>query len=99
MVCNTAGCPGSFPIFILNFQHHIFTKCGSSVDCEVGNWKIWGECSVTCNGGTKTRAREVIEERENGGATCPVLEETMACNTKECPGALPIRLFDFHTKC
>ena len=54
------------------------------VDCKVGNWKPWGVCSVTCNGGTKTREREVVEEPKNGGAMCPA-PETMACNTEQCP--------------
>jgi len=56
-----------------------------TVDCEVGDWKPWGECSATCGGGTKTRAREVVEEPQNGGATCPALEETIVCNTEGCP--------------
>ena len=87
MVCNTKQCPGSFLILLFNFNHHIFTKCGSSVDCKVGDWKPWGECSVTCDGGTKTRTRDVIEQAENGGAMCPSLEETKVCNTDGCPGS------------
>merc|ERR550532_704707 len=55
------------------------------VDCKVGDWKPWGECSLTCGGGTKTRARDVIEEPKNGGALCSALEETMDCNIDQCP--------------
>ena len=58
------------------------------VDCKVGDWKPWGECNATCNGGTKTRAREVVEEPENGGTACPHLEETETCNTDQCEGTL-----------
>merc|ERR1719430_591424 len=59
-------------------------KLPSTVDCKVGDWKPWGDCSATCGGGTKTRAREVVEEPENGGAVCPDLEETESCNTDQC---------------
>ena len=88
MACNTEGCPGSlfpsgFLIFII-----IFSKCRFSVDCEVDEWKPWGDCSATCDGGTKTRAREVVEEPMNGGAACPDLEETETCNTDQCEGTL-----------
>ena len=73
---------------LFEFRHNIFTNWGYYlVDCKVGDWKPWGECSVTCGGGTKTRARDVIEEPGNGGALCLALEETMDCNTGGCPGA------------
>ena len=69
-----------FIIFILTNWRHL-------VDCKVGDWKPWGDCSATCDGGTKMRAREVVEEPENGGASCPALKETMVCNTEGCPGS------------
>ena len=71
----------------------IFTNCEYLVDCKVGDWKPWGECSATCNGGTKTREREVVQEPENGGASCPALEETADCNTQGCPGSFLIPSF------
>ena len=71
-------------LFIIN----IFTNLEYLVDCKVGDWKPWGECSATCGGGTKTREREVVQQPNHGGVTCPNLEETMACNTQGCPGAL-----------
>ena len=70
-------------------------NCGSSVDCKVGDWSAWGDCSVTCAGGSKTRARDVIEDAKNGGAACSDLEETEMCNTEECPGTLSILAFSF----
>jgi len=61
--------------------------CRPVVDCEVGDWKKWGECSVTCGGnGTRTKAREVVKEPQNGGAACPELEETEVCITDKCEG-------------
>ena len=90
MACNTEGCPGAFLVLFFDCCHNIFTKYRFPVDCNVGDWKAWGDCSAICDGGIKMRAREVVEEPENGGATCPALEETMVCNTKGCPlpGAL-----------
>ena len=41
---------------------------------------------VRCGNGTKTRARKVVREPKNGGATCPDLEETDVCKTDECKG-------------
>ena len=58
------------------------------MDCEVGDWSEWSDCSATCGGGTKTRGRGVVQEAENGGAVCPALEEEGSCNTDQCPGNL-----------
>ena len=54
-----------------------------------------GECSVTCGGGSRTIKSEVIQEAENGGEKCPILEITMVCNTDECPGPIFILLLIF----
>ena len=75
------------------------TKCVSSVDCKVGNWKPWDECSATCNGGTKTRSREVVQEPMNGGAMCPSLEETETCNIGQCEGILLILSYEKCVNC
>ena len=92
--CNTEECPGTLSILLSDFQHHIFTNCGSSVDCKVDDWSAWSDCDVACGRGTKTKTREVIQQPKHGGETCPALEETMECNTEECPGSLLILLFD-----
>ena len=82
---------------VLSSSHHFiiitFTNWVYLVDCKVGDWKPWGACSATCNGGTKTRAREVVEDPENGGDACPPLEETTDCNTQGCPGSFLIQSF------
>ncbi len=54
------------------------------VDCEVSAWSAFGNCSVTCGGGTQTRTRMIITQPQNGGAACPVLSEDAACNTQPC---------------
>ena len=58
------------------------------VDCKVGEWMAWGECSATCGDGNKRRTREVVQQPGYGGNECPNLEETDRCNMTRCPGAL-----------
>ena len=55
------------------------------VDCDVGEWGDWTDCSATCGGGTKSRDRSrpfflpifilsffrtKIADAENGGEEC-----------------------------
>uniref|UniRef100_A0A0G4F982 WSC domain-containing protein n=1 Tax=Chromera velia CCMP2878 TaxID=1169474 RepID=A0A0G4F982_9ALVE len=61
---------------------------GCPVDCLVSCWSKWGECSVTCGGGTKKRSKVILVEPQNGGKECPeeaTLEDTVACNERPCP--------------
>ncbi len=55
------------------------------VDCVVSAWSSFSSCSAACGGGTQTRTRTVITPAANGGAACPVLEESQACNGFPCP--------------
>ena len=66
-----------------NTSHQRFTIPG---DCQVSQWNDWSNCSVRCGNGTKTRARKVVRESKNGGATCPDLKETDVCKTDDCKG-------------
>ena len=54
------------------------------VDCVAGDWTEWSACSVDCGGGTQTRTRSVEVEPEGGGAACPALTDSQACNTQGC---------------
>jgi hypothetical protein len=47
-----------------------------AVDCVVSAWSDWSVCME----GVQTRTRTVITPASNGGATCPVLEETQSCS-------------------
>jgi len=52
-------------------------------------WGDWGECSVTCGGGTKTRSRSCTNPpAAHGGKTCVGLKEIIQdCNKNVfCPG-------------
>jgi len=55
------------------------------IDCQVSQFSEWSACSVSCQGGTRHRKREVVTLSENGGASCPELEETGACAEVPCP--------------
>ena len=53
--------------------------------CEVSEWEPSGECSAECGPGTQTWIRSVTKQAKYGGADCPALEETRACNLGPCP--------------
>lgn len=62
--------------------------CGTGpcpVDCVVGDWSEWGQCSTGCGGGTQTRGRSIVTDSQNGGADCPVLTDSAGCNEQPCP--------------
>jgi integrin beta 3 len=50
----------------------------------VSGWGQLSNCSAPCGAGVKTKNRTVTTEPENGGAACPALEESEACNTGAC---------------
>ena len=49
------------------------------VDCAVGTYSAWSECSGTCGAGVQERSRTVVRTMANGGKTCPVLLDTAKC--------------------
>jgi Spondin-like TSP1 domain len=55
------------------------------VNCEVSGWSDSTSCSVSCGGGTKTQTRTVTKAAANGGTACPVLSQSVPCNTQACP--------------
>ena len=67
-------------------------------DCLVSDWSDWSDCSRDCVGlgaanghshtgaGQTKRTRRVLRQEENGGRSCPSLEEVKSCNSdKTCP--------------
>lgn len=59
------------------------TACGA-IDCVVSDWTKWSDCDKECDGGFQTRTRKITVAAAHGGAKCPVLTETRACNTDKC---------------
>jgi hypothetical protein len=55
-----------------------------AVACVLGEWGQWGECSVSCGGGRRTRRRAADIMAKNGGKTCGRSDEADACNTAAC---------------
>jgi len=61
--------------------------CPERRDCVWGHWSEYSACSITCGGGQKTRARNVLQIAEHGGAPCQAKDSMSldACNTQPCP--------------
>ena len=43
---------------------------GRVCDCIWNDWGSWGQCSKTCDEGTKSRKRTVARQAVNGGQAC-----------------------------
>jgi len=55
-------------------------------DCEATEWSAWSVCSSSCGWGTSSRGRSHIVAPDHGGAGCPLMEDTKACeNPVPCP--------------
>ncbi|EYC15568.1 hypothetical protein Y032_0036g3216 [Ancylostoma ceylanicum] len=59
---------------------------GDPVPCEMNEWTPWGQCSVTCGRGKKTRTRQIKTFPRNGGTPCPEhLIQELRCELRPCP--------------
>jgi hypothetical protein len=56
-----------------------------AVACQVSDWGAFQPCTKQCGGGTETRTRTILTPALGGGAPCPALVETRACNPMPCP--------------
>merc|ERR1712072_1647825 len=67
-------------------KHAVEAELNSEVkiDCETGAWTKFGACSKLSDGGKMKRTRPVTRKPMNGGRSCPVLENTVDCNTESC---------------
>eukprot|EP00095_Tigriopus_kingsejongensis_P008230 snap_masked-scaffold591_size129331-processed-gene-0.4 protein:Tk08230 transcript:snap_masked-scaffold591_size129331-processed-gene-0.4-mRNA-1 annotation:"SCO-spondin" len=61
-------------------------------DCNTGTcpkpteWTEWGECSVSCGGGTRQKTRECVNFRDQDGNPCNEnLVDEEPCNEQPCP--------------
>jgi len=63
-------------------------KCNAQscpIDCQVGAWTQFSECSQTCGSGHHVRKRKVNVAAAHGGNACPKLKEVQDCNGGDCP--------------
>ncbi|XP_067862201.1 somatomedin-B and thrombospondin type-1 domain-containing protein isoform X2 [Heptranchias perlo] len=51
----------------------------SAIDCIVGPWGAWTECSSLCGIGSRDRGRQVTIPPRNGGTPCPDLKQRRGC--------------------
>ncbi|CAK0874514.1 unnamed protein product, partial [Prorocentrum cordatum] len=57
------------------------------VDCVLGDWGPWGQCSRACGGGLRQRTQQVVRPAVGGGY-CPSeqhLRDYGRCNDQSCP--------------
>ncbi len=62
------------------------------IDCVVSSWSAWSACSQTARcmvePGRQTRQRDITVINQFGGAICPALIESQACNVDvPCPAS------------
>jgi hypothetical protein len=69
------------------------------ISCQVSGWELWSACGVSCGASTQSRTREVTAAESNGGAACPDLSETRACNDGECPIHCTVSEFSAWSEC
>eukprot|EP00442_Polarella_glacialis_P051613 CAMPEP_0115080896 /NCGR_PEP_ID=MMETSP0227-20121206/18942_1 /TAXON_ID=89957 /ORGANISM="Polarella glacialis, Strain CCMP 1383" /LENGTH=1110 /DNA_ID=CAMNT_0002468609 /DNA_START=145 /DNA_END=3473 /DNA_ORIENTATION=+ len=68
---------------------HEATKCVTHMchvqDCRWSDWEQWSSCSVSCDGGTKTRTRNIAVSPQ-GGSLCEPKDksEVAPCATQTC---------------
>ncbi|KAK5971839.1 BPTI/Kunitz inhibitor domain-containing protein, partial [Trichostrongylus colubriformis] len=59
---------------------------GAPIPCEMNEWTPWGNCSVTCGRGKRTRTRQIKVFPRNGGTPCPEhLIQELRCELRPCP--------------
>ena len=67
-------------------DEEVIEDCNEKICPSPGQWSEWGECSKSCGGGTRTKTRECINQRDSYGNPCNQdLVETEKCNENPCP--------------
>lgn len=61
-----------------NVLHSLFLTA-PVIPCVVSQWSAWSGCAEPCKTTYRVRRRHVIQEPQNGGETCPALEERAGC--------------------
>ena len=72
------------PYIYYNSITALCTSIPVEVDCEIGSWGPFGNCSVNCGYGYKKRERRVLVEPRNGGKACPNTYQRRYCYGNKC---------------
>lgn len=54
------------------------------VDCQVGEWGGWSQCSAECGGGVRERTRDILTPASHGGEPCPATDDETSCHMGSC---------------
>ena len=78
-------------IHIMKSMYIYYLICIFLVNGQLGNWNDWEDCSVTCGGGIRNRARSCDNPKPAfGGNNCSydslLASETKRCNENACLG-------------
>eukprot|EP00668_Euglena_longa_P046620 GGOE01062305.1.p1 GENE.GGOE01062305.1~~GGOE01062305.1.p1 ORF type:complete len:1119 (-),score=158.01 GGOE01062305.1:319-3219(-) len=57
---------------------------GDQVDCALGPWGSWAQCSASCGLGRRNRQRLVTTPPQGSGAACGLTEQWQYCNPQAC---------------
>ena len=68
-------------------------------DCKAGAWSAWSKCDATCNGGTQSKKRKIIQPALNGGRGCGFISLNRQCNTKPCAVQCKLSTWSEFTAC
>ena len=71
--------------FCVILHHSWAVSCHHFTPTVINCVGSWGDCTVTCGGGTQTYA--VTTAAANGGTDCQAADaSTQACSVQDCPG-------------
>lgn len=71
------------------------------IDCIPADWSLhlWGSCTKSCGGGSRSRSRPISAQHQCGGKPCTRLEDDEVCNQRRCPVDCEMHLWSSWATC